>query len=136
MATIASQLEPLLRDWAHEVARGGAEHVFDVSQDECPEASGETRESGQLQPRGETAWTITYDDRGFTDEGPEAHPIEGNPLLVFDWEKLGLYPAVFRHVQWEPGEGVERNRGWFSERSATDDVYYEGLLDAAEATPF
>lgn len=140
MATISEQLKPLIRAWAEEVQREAADSVFQATQALCPVGTGgdsgeggALRASGQLEPDGPLAWRITYDDIGFTDEGPVAHEIRGDPFLAFDWPEAGLYPAVFRSVQWVPGAGVAANKGWFSERSATQEQFEAALLVAAEA---
>lgn len=138
-AALSDQLRPLLEAWAEAVAQEAAEAVFDATQALCPvapEGGGETRDSGRLQQVGPTSWEITYDDRGFTDEGPTAHTIEGNPLLAFDWPEMGLFPAVFARVEWTPGPGVEENRGWFSERAATQENWEAELLRAADFVAF
>lgn len=134
MATLAEQLETLIRDWAAEVAATAADLVFDATQALCPEDEGTLRASGTLDRAGDTSYTIIYDDVGFTDEGPQPHRIEGNPLLAFDWPEQGLFPAVFRHVNWVPGPGVEANKGWFTERAATQEQWENSLMIAADAT--
>lgn len=133
-ATIAEQLEPLLREWAANVTAAAARDVLDAAQVQfVPVAEGTLRDSGRLEQVAETTWSISFDDVGFTDEGPVAHPIEGDPLLVFDWPEAGLFPAFFRRVFWRPGPGVEANKGWFSERAVTEDSWLAALIDAAEA---
>ena len=58
---------------------------------------------------------IEYDvpQAEFTEYGTKAHPIVGNPLLVFYWPKVGR-TVFFRSVNWKPGPGVAANKGWFS----------------------
>lgn len=131
-SSLAEQLRPLIREWARQVAADAADLVFDATQALCPEDEGTLKASGSVEPRGELSFTISYDDVGFTDEGPTAHPIEGNPLLAFDWPEQGLYPAVFRHVEWVPGPGVEANKGWFTERACTQEQWENALRVAAE----
>ncbi len=135
VASIAEQLRPLIEEWARQVAEAAARTVFDGTQALCPvgdDPGGQTKDSGKVEQAGDFDWTITYDDRGFTDEGPEAHEIEGNPLLAFDWPEQGLFPAIFRRVAWVPGPGVETNKGWFSQRSCTDETWFVALQQAAE----
>lgn len=133
MASLAEQLEPLVREWGRQVAQDAAELVFDASQALCPEDEGTLRDSGSIEATGDLHYRISYDDVGYTDEGPVAHRIEGNPLLVFDWPEQGLFPAVFRHVDWVPGPGVEANKGWFTERAVTDEQWQNSLQVAAES---
>lgn len=64
------------------------------------------------------AAVVTYlaDQAKWTDEGTEAHPISataGGPPLTFFWPRIGGI-GHFREVMWEPGPGVEKNRGWFT----------------------
>jgi hypothetical protein len=132
MASLAGQLAPLINDWARQVVQEAAQQVFDGSQALCPVETGATKASGTLEQSGDLTARISYDDRGFTDEGPDAHEIEGNPLLAFDWPQAGLFPAIFRRVAWVPGAGVAENKGWFSERSVTDDTWQTALIQAAE----
>lgn len=134
VASLSEQLRPMIRAWAAEVQREAADSVFQATQALAPVGeTGALVASGQLEQSGEFGWRISYDDRGFTDVGPEAHEIRGNPVLAFDWPAAGLYPAIFRSVMWTPGPGVAANRGWFSERSATQEQYEQALLVAAEA---
>ncbi len=132
MASIAEQLGPLIEEWARQVMQEAAQIVFDATQALCPVEDGDTLASGQLSG-GDLTWSITYDDVGFTDEGPEAHEIEGNPLLAFDWPEQGLFPAIFRRVAWVPGPGVAANKGWFSERSASDGNFGDALIVAGDS---
>ena len=133
-ASIADQLVPLLESWARVVMAEATNTMLTSAQALAPVGeTGETRDSLQAQPLGDWSWEITCEDRGYTDEGPEAHTIQGNPLLAFDWPEQGLFPAVFRRVNWVPGEGVAANKGWFSERAMDEANYDAALLQAADA---
>lgn len=136
MPSLAEQLSALLTDWANAVVADAAQNeMLFTAQTNCPIApidGGEMRDSIQAQPLGERLWELSVEDRGFTDEGPEPHTIYGNPLLVFDWPEAGLFPAVFTKVNWVPGPGVELNRGWWSERTITDDNWLSALERSAE----
>lgn len=133
MPTLAEQLGPLLEQWADRVMQEATDLMVDAATAVCPEDEGVTRASIEGQMVGPSRSTITVDDRGFTDEGPAPHHIEGNPLLVFDWPEKGLFPAVFRHVDWVPGAGVEANKGWFTERAMSDDNFTAALQIAAQS---
>lgn len=134
--SFAEQLAQPLQQWAEDVVREASETMLERGQQLAPLGeTGETVESGRVEQSGTHA-SLTFDDRGYTDEGPTAHRIDGNPLLVFDWPAQGLMPAAFRHVFWTPGEGVARNRGWFTERTATPELWEQDLLAAAERVPF
>jgi hypothetical protein len=134
--SLAEQLTALVSEWADAVVADAAqtEMVF-TAQANCPVApidGGEMLNSIQAQPLGERLWEMSVDDRGFTDEGPEPHTIYGNPLLAFDWPAAGLFPAILAKVEWVPGPGVEMNRGWWSERTVTDDNWVAALERASE----
>lgn len=133
MPTIAEQLAPMVERWAVQVLAEAADSVFQATQAFCPIDQGTMLASGTLEGDGALAWRITYDDVGYTDEGPQAHMIEGNPLLAFDWPERGLFPAVFRHVFWQPGPGVAENKGWFTDRAATQEQFENALQVAANA---
>lgn len=133
MSSLADQLAPMLEEWAAEVAERAAGGMEQVARDNAPDDTGETARSIEARRTGQTSYEMTADDRGFTDEGPEPHRIEGNPLLAFDWPGAGLFPAVFAHVDWVPGAGVAANRGWWTLRSATDDEWLGQLEAAADA---
>lgn len=136
MTSLAEQLRPLLEEWAQHVGDDAADLMLATAQALAPigaEGGGETRDSGEVDQAGHLAWSIQFDDRGYTDEGPEPHTILGNPLLAFDWPERGLFPAIFRSVEWKPGPGVAANKGWFSERAMTDDQWQNALTVAAES---
>lgn len=144
--TLREQLEPLIRDWADQVHQDAGTAMFDLTQERCPvnkaekptHEPGRLKESGTGTVAGPLIFTIIYDaepDSGgesyasYTDEGTEAHPITGNPLLAFFWEKIGA-DVVFRSVQWEPGPGVAANIGWFSD-VMTEDQWADALNESA-----
>lgn len=141
MASLAEQLGGMIERWSAEVMREASTEMTFKAKTECPVApigGGEmisTIAADQVDP---LRYRLSVEDRGYTDEGPEPHPIEGNPLLVFDWPEAppsyggALFPAVFRHVDWKPGAGVAANKGWWSDRTITDDNFEDCLRIAAE----
>lgn len=143
MASLAEQLEAMLREWGAAVHREASDSMLATGQamaPVAPEDGGETRDSGMVVPHSDTSATLTFEDRGFTDEGPEPHTITGNPYLAF--EGLGGELVILGRegspasVNWVPGPGVEANRGWFTERTATDDHWGEALRVAADTVSF
>lgn len=126
-----------MRAWAQQVVQEAATEMELKARAQCPVAAvggGEMLQSIQTAAVGDLTWEITAEDRGFTDEGPEAHEIVGNPLLAFDWPAPGpgLFPAIFRHVNWVPGDGVAANKGWWTERTITDANWLEALTTAGD----
>lgn len=122
----------MLEDWAHRVGEEAADSMRATVEALAPEDTGEMRDSTEVFATGQFSWAITVDDRGYTDVGPEAHTIEGNPLLAFDWPSAGKFPAIFRSVYWTPGPGVAANKGWFTERATSDEQWQNALEVAAE----
>lgn len=132
-SSLAEQLRPALEEWGRQVAEEAADSIRATVEATAPNDTGEMVASIQLVQTGPLSWAVTVDDRGFTDVGPEAHTIEGNPLLAFDWPAAGRFPAILRSVYWTPGPGVAENRGWFSERACTDEQWGSALDVAAGA---
>jgi hypothetical protein len=134
MASLAEQLRELLLDWRELVVEDAGQRIFDLTQERCPVGeTGSLKESGSVAMSGEGQTSIVYEAEhaSYTDEGTEAHLIQGNPLLAFFWEKLGA-DVVFRSVMWEPGEKVAANIGWFSD-AVSEDRWSEALLESMDA---
>lgn len=70
----------------------------------------------------------TADHAGPTDVGPRAHVIRARRAKALRFVSGGK--VIYRRsVNWRPGPGVARNRGWFSKRSTSRDMWRRILSD-------
>lgn len=130
MATDVSQLKEAIADW---VNRGGDEAALLLQNDVdtvVPVGSGDDPHPGMLRDSKETlevsrvdagggewrdqlAYTAEY--ASYTDTGSDPHQIDGNPLLAFNWPKVGKF-MILHSVQ-HPGTAGTR---WWSDHVTED----------------
>lgn len=93
---------------------------------ESPVDTGETRQSVTTEitsgpPFCSAVLEAPTPQARYTDEGTGPHVIEGNPLLVFEWQGRTVF---FRSVN-HPGS--TKHVGWFSEGVVNDDRWGSAL---------
>lgn len=107
MAVDLSGLRGKIRRYGEGVAAIAARKVEQDTQAAAPVRTGGLRSqiaAGPPVPAGDVLWVRIRSAAAYSsyvDEGTGPHPIEGNPLLVFFWPKVGEV-VFFRHVN-HPG---------------------------------
>lgn len=129
MAVDVSELLTQIEDYAQEVGTVTADEVERIVKDAAP-----VGQTGQLRDEittsvagGSGVVTITVDSpaepSSWTDEGTEAHRIEGNPLLAFE---MGGSLVIVHSVN-HPGNAAQH---WFDQPMPD---YFQDALDIAAA---
>lgn len=129
MATNLDGLRQGITAYGEQVARAGIEQIRDVLEVVAPRDTGELARSWFWTDNGLTH-TIGYTapQAGYTNDGTGAHVIEGNPLLVFYWPKVGR--VVHLRSVAHPGSTI--HKGWFDDEvtpEAWDDALRRGVDD-------
>lgn len=113
MSDIIGSLTALIQERALTLVRLAADQVVTQTQDAAPVAVGDLKtniyhDEPSLQDPYITCTVHSdadysgYVDRGTGVYGPSGAPIQGNPLLVFRWPKVGPALFFFRSVKGTP----------------------------------
>ncbi len=140
MAVDTTALKSAIADWVNRGCEQGLAMLRDdinapIGTADDPH-QGMLRDSEQVLPistvdvdggewRSSLAYTAAY--ASFTDEGSDPHTIEGNPLLAFNWPKVGK--VMILHSVQHPGTQGTR---WWS-NSVNPDHWAEILQEAFDA---
>ena len=131
MAVDVSGLLSSIEAYAGAVGEVVRDELETTTKEAAPVKTGELRDEITVTVGaggGSVDWTVDSpaDYSSYTDEGTEAHPIVGNPLLAFDWPEAG--GTVIVHSVMHPGT---TGTHWFDE--AMPDRFQQAL-DLAAAT--
>lgn len=90
----ASGLRALIEQYVAELAPVVDAELEASTKEAAPVRDGTLRDEitvSTAHGSGAVTWTVDSpaDHSSYTDEGTQAHPIRGNPLLAFDWPEAG-----------------------------------------------
>lgn len=123
-------LRELIERYAAEVGDVVRDELEEATKTAAPVKTGEMRDEITVTVSagsGQVAWEVDSpaEQSSFTDEGTQAHRIQGNPLLAFDWPQAGGL-VIVRSVNHPGTQGTH----WFADPMPQR---FQDALDVAAA---
>jgi hypothetical protein len=129
-ARIGEALLAKLSEWGAEVLDQAVDELVHQLDQAVPHDTGELANSLTVRvqdspPTFGVEVSYSAPQAEWTEHGTSPHPIEGNPLLVFYWERVGRV-VFLRHVD-HPGS--DKHKGWFSTVTSVEN--WQAILEQA-----